>query len=183
MGRRPPQARRRARDRGAPLTRAVHAAKPGLRGDHRTDGIACRCDPYVLLDLNEPARAVVVHRPMPGGSAGRAGSQPQQRQKRRSLMARRGGFPIPVSASTTLAGYGGTVMADSSTESRLGYTQTGGRQPTHGRICHQHPPGPYPDARSSSVSVRFTFRHRAPQRCRTLGWTCQNAQQKAVMAT
>jgi hypothetical protein len=42
--------------------RAVHASRPGLPGDHRTDGIACRCDPWQLVDMNEPARAVVVHR-------------------------------------------------------------------------------------------------------------------------
>jgi hypothetical protein len=43
--------------------RAVHAARPGLTGDHRTDGIGCRCDPWQLVDMNEPGRLVIVHRP------------------------------------------------------------------------------------------------------------------------
>lgn len=42
----------------------VHAARPGLTGDHRTDGIRCSCDPWHLVDVNEPGRAVIVHRPM-----------------------------------------------------------------------------------------------------------------------
>ena len=42
----------------------IHAAWPGLTGDHRTDGIRCSCDPFVLRDINETARAVVVHRAM-----------------------------------------------------------------------------------------------------------------------
>ena len=47
------------------MTRTIHAAKPGLTGDHRTDGLRCRCEPWQLVDLNEPGRVVVVHRPMP----------------------------------------------------------------------------------------------------------------------
>lgn len=46
----------------------IHAAKPGLTGDHRTDGLHCRCDPWHLVDINEPGRAVIVHRPMPNRS-------------------------------------------------------------------------------------------------------------------
>jgi hypothetical protein len=42
----------------------IHASKPGLTGDHRTDGLHCPCDPWLLADINEPGRAVVVHRPM-----------------------------------------------------------------------------------------------------------------------
>jgi hypothetical protein len=42
----------------------IHAARPGLRGEHRTDrGARCPCDPWQLVDLNEPGRIVVVHRP------------------------------------------------------------------------------------------------------------------------
>jgi hypothetical protein len=48
----------------------IHAARPGLAGDHRTDGIRCRCDPHVLMDINEPHRAVIVHRPMSDGVPG-----------------------------------------------------------------------------------------------------------------
>lgn len=47
------------------MTRPIHAAKPDLTGDHRTDGLRCRCDPIELADLNEPGRRVLVHRPMP----------------------------------------------------------------------------------------------------------------------
>lgn len=45
--------------------RPVHASPPGLPGDHRTDGIHCGCDPDELIDMNEPARVVVVHHPFP----------------------------------------------------------------------------------------------------------------------
>ncbi len=47
----------------------IHAARSGLTGDHRTDGIRCGCDPWILADINEPGRAVVVHRPSPTAAA------------------------------------------------------------------------------------------------------------------
>ena len=43
-------------------SRPIHAARPGLSGNHRTDAIPCRCDPWRLVDLNEPGREVLVHR-------------------------------------------------------------------------------------------------------------------------
>ena len=46
------------------MTRPIHAARSDLTGDHRTDGLHCRCEPWQLADLNEPGRAVIVHRPM-----------------------------------------------------------------------------------------------------------------------
>ena len=45
-------------------TAPIHAARFGLPGNHRTDGLRCPCDPYQFVDLNEPGRAVIVHRPM-----------------------------------------------------------------------------------------------------------------------
>jgi hypothetical protein len=44
-------------------SRPIHAARPGLTGNHRTDAFPCRCDPWRLADMNEPGRVVLVHRP------------------------------------------------------------------------------------------------------------------------
>ena len=43
--------------------RPIHASRPGLAGNHRTDAFPCRCDPWRLADMNEPGRVVFVHRP------------------------------------------------------------------------------------------------------------------------
>lgn len=40
----------------------IHAALPGSAG-HRTSTTRCPCDPDLMLDINEPGRVVVVHRP------------------------------------------------------------------------------------------------------------------------
>lgn len=45
--------------------RTVHAAQPGLTGDHRTGGSRCPCEPLQFVDLNEPTTVVLVHQAMP----------------------------------------------------------------------------------------------------------------------
>jgi hypothetical protein len=66
-------------------SRTIHAARPDVRGDHRTDGIPCRCEPIELRDLNEPGVRVVVHRSMTDPAARReiahseAGGEPRLR--------------------------------------------------------------------------------------------------------
>src|ERR1035437_6999819 len=73
----PPQRRHRLDLRRLPgdgmSARPIHAARPGLAGNHRTDAFPCRCDPIRLADMNEPGRVVMVHRPIEAATPDREG--------------------------------------------------------------------------------------------------------------
>jgi hypothetical protein len=66
----------------------IHAAKPGIAGDHRTGLSRCSCDPIELVDINQPDRRVIVHRPMSAASSLPAPSVPADRRQAAAPSAR-----------------------------------------------------------------------------------------------
>lgn len=78
--------------------RTIHAARAGTPGDHRTDGIACRCDPHVLADMNEPGIRVLVHRPIPEPAAADRSEAYAPRSAPPALASVHGGGQLPVNS-------------------------------------------------------------------------------------
>ncbi len=63
-------------------SRPIHASRPGLAGNHRTDAMPCRCDPIRLADMNEPGRVVLVHRPFDEDAGSRQRDEQRQAEAR-----------------------------------------------------------------------------------------------------